>query len=174
MKITHSKNDGPVLHFQCRSEIKHKCNIIRTGVFWVVVLCSLVGIYRRFTATCCLHHQGDEYSELQPRILLFYICIRENLKCYYVILLTVLTWSMKTTVFWDTVPCSVAEVYCRFRGACCLNQQSDETPTLTRSFLNMGPVTWRVTGHCNCNFSELCNLFFIEVRWQRRHIATGL
>jgi hypothetical protein len=27
-------------------------------VFWVVEPCSLVEIYRPFTGTCCLHHQG--------------------------------------------------------------------------------------------------------------------
>jgi hypothetical protein len=30
------------------------------AVFWVVVPCSLVDVYRRFRDTCCLHHQGDE------------------------------------------------------------------------------------------------------------------
>jgi hypothetical protein len=29
------------------------------AVFWVVVPCSLVEVYQRFTGLCCLHHQGD-------------------------------------------------------------------------------------------------------------------
>jgi hypothetical protein len=30
---------------------------MKMAVFWVVALCSLVEIYRRFGGTCCLHHQ---------------------------------------------------------------------------------------------------------------------
>jgi hypothetical protein len=30
------------------------------AVFWVVALCSLVEVYQRFIAPCCLHQQGDE------------------------------------------------------------------------------------------------------------------
>jgi hypothetical protein len=37
------------------------------AVFWVVVPCSLVEVYRRFRGTCCLHHQGDEFTAQQPR-----------------------------------------------------------------------------------------------------------
>jgi hypothetical protein len=33
---------------------------MKMAVFWVVALCSLVEVYRRFRGTCCLHHQGDE------------------------------------------------------------------------------------------------------------------
>jgi hypothetical protein len=38
-------------------------------------------------------------------------------------------WSMsliKMTVFWNTAPCSLVEVYRRFWGAYCLHHQSDE------------------------------------------------
>jgi hypothetical protein len=31
---------------------------------------------------------------------------------------------LKMTVFWDVAPCSLAEVYRRFRGAYCLHYQS--------------------------------------------------
>jgi hypothetical protein len=34
--------------------------------------------------------------------------------------------SMKMTVFWVAAPCSLAEVYRRFRGPCCLHHQGDE------------------------------------------------
>jgi hypothetical protein len=34
---------------------------------------------------------------------------------------------MKMTVFWDVAPCSLIEVYRRFRGACCLHHQVDES-----------------------------------------------
>jgi hypothetical protein len=33
------------------------------------------------------------------------------------------------TVFWDVAPCSLAEVYRRFRGACCLHTNISEVPT---------------------------------------------
>jgi hypothetical protein len=32
----------------------------------------------------------------------------------------------KMTVFWDVAPCSLVEVYRRFRGACFLHHQGDE------------------------------------------------
>jgi hypothetical protein len=31
---------------------------MKMAVFWVVVPCSLVEVYRRFKGDCCLHHQG--------------------------------------------------------------------------------------------------------------------
>jgi hypothetical protein len=54
------------------------------AVFWVVALCSLVKVYRRFRGACCLHYQGEpcwlrrsnsEDSHLHTRR-------RENLKFY--------------------------------------------------------------------------------------------
>jgi hypothetical protein len=33
---------------------------LKMAVFWVVGLCNLVEVYRRFRGACCLHHQGDE------------------------------------------------------------------------------------------------------------------
>jgi hypothetical protein len=33
--------------------------------------------------------------------------------------------SMKMAVFWFVAPCSLVEVYRRFRGACCLHNQGD-------------------------------------------------
>jgi hypothetical protein len=33
--------------------------------------------------------------------------------------------SMKMNVFWVVAPCSLVEVYRRFRGACCLHHQGD-------------------------------------------------
>jgi hypothetical protein len=33
--------------------------------------------------------------------------------------------SMKMAVFWVVVPCSLVEVYQRFRGPCCLHHQDD-------------------------------------------------
>jgi hypothetical protein len=38
--------------------------------------------------------------------------------------------SMKMAVFWVVAPCSLAEVYQRFRGPCCLHHQGDEPSAL--------------------------------------------
>jgi hypothetical protein len=35
----------------------------KMDVFWVVVLCCLVEVYRRFRGACCLHHQGDRSED---------------------------------------------------------------------------------------------------------------
>jgi hypothetical protein len=32
---------------------------IKMAVFWVVALCSLVEVCRRFTGACCFHHHDD-------------------------------------------------------------------------------------------------------------------
>jgi hypothetical protein len=37
---------------------------------------------------------------------------------------------MKIAVFWVVAPCSLVEVYQRFRGPCCLHHQGDETTHL--------------------------------------------
>jgi hypothetical protein len=34
--------------------------------------------------------------------------------------------SMKMAVFWVVAPCSLVELYQRFRGPCCLRHQGDE------------------------------------------------
>jgi hypothetical protein len=34
----------------------------------------------------------------------------------------------KMTVFWVVAPCSLVEIYRRFRGACCLHHLGDEGP----------------------------------------------
>jgi hypothetical protein len=38
---------------------------------------------------------------------------------------------MKIAVFWVVAPCSLVEVYQRFRGPCCLHHQGDEYPWLS-------------------------------------------
>jgi hypothetical protein len=39
--------------------------------------------------------------------------------------------SIKKAVFWVVAPCSLVEVYRRFRGACCLHHQGDESHLLS-------------------------------------------
>jgi hypothetical protein len=34
---------------------------VKKAVFWVVPVCSLVKVYRRFTSSCCIHHHGDKW-----------------------------------------------------------------------------------------------------------------
>jgi hypothetical protein len=38
---------------------------MKMAVFWVVVPCSLVEVYRRFRGPCCFHNQGDEQGPLK-------------------------------------------------------------------------------------------------------------
>jgi hypothetical protein len=35
-------------------------------------------------------------------------------------------YMLKMAVFWVVAPCSLVEVYQRFRGPCCLHHQGDE------------------------------------------------
>jgi hypothetical protein len=37
---------------------------------------------------------------------------------------------MKMAVFWVLAPCSLVEIYQRFRGPCCLHHQGDESQRL--------------------------------------------
>jgi hypothetical protein len=41
---------------------------IEVAVFWDVSGCSLIEIGRRFKSPCCLHHQGEVFSDIS-RIL---------------------------------------------------------------------------------------------------------
>jgi hypothetical protein len=36
---------------------------MKMAVFWVVASCSLVGVYRHFRSSCCLHHHPDGGSK---------------------------------------------------------------------------------------------------------------
>jgi hypothetical protein len=36
--------------------------------------------------------------------------------------------TVKMAIFWVVAPCSVIEVYRRFRGACCLHHQGNHCP----------------------------------------------
>jgi hypothetical protein len=43
--------------------------------------------------------------------------------------------STKMAFFWVVVPCSLVEVYQRFRGPCCLHHQSDRSDAVGRKDL---------------------------------------
>jgi hypothetical protein len=44
---------------------------------------------------------------------------------------------MKMTVFWDVAPCSLVEIYRRFRGAYCLHHQGDHSVQNILSYLKI-------------------------------------
>jgi hypothetical protein len=49
----------------------------------------------------------------------------KNVHIFSVLLSIDLHKDMKTAVFWVVAPCSLVEVYQRFRGTCCLHHQGD-------------------------------------------------
>jgi hypothetical protein len=52
--------------------------------------------------------------------------------------------SMKTTVFWDIVLCSLVEVYWRFRGACCLHHQGSIVLCIIFIFMFWCSAIWNL------------------------------
>jgi hypothetical protein len=52
-------------------------------------------------------------------------------------------------VFWVVVPCSLVEIYQRFRGPCCLHHQGDqgtlmmEAAKTSEMLVNFYQTTWR-------------------------------
>jgi hypothetical protein len=46
----------------------------------------------------------------------------------------------KMAVFWVVTPCSLVEVYQRFRGPCCLHHQGDSS---FETLVNFYQTTWR-------------------------------
>jgi hypothetical protein len=54
------------------------------AVFWLVLPCSLVEVYRRFSRDCCLHQEGDDGGSKHllnvGKLLPDYTRRRENLK----------------------------------------------------------------------------------------------
>jgi hypothetical protein len=54
--------------------------------------------------------------------------------------------STKMAVFWVVAPCSLVEVYQRFRGPCCLHHQGDEYIKDGFEVLTAVAVFWVVSG----------------------------
>jgi hypothetical protein len=50
---------------------------------------------------------------------------------------------MKMAVFWVVAPCSLVEVYQRFRGPCCLHHQGDEAARTSETLVNFYQSTRR-------------------------------
>jgi hypothetical protein len=71
---------------------------------------------------------------------------------------------MKIAVFWVVAPCSLVEVYQRFRGPCCLHHQGASSLTAVR--------TSNPTEKCMHNFGQnLKGIYHIEdIELERRMI----
>jgi hypothetical protein len=63
------------------------------AVFWVVALCSLVEVHRRFRGACCLHHQGNRPEEPEDNRL--HTLLLENLKTRLLVPVLVMTVAFK-------------------------------------------------------------------------------
>jgi hypothetical protein len=68
---------------------------------------------------------SNSLTDVCPRFSVFCDgCLTKDLEIVGFEVLTVV--SMKMAVFWVVAPCSLVEVYQRFRGICCLHHQGDE------------------------------------------------
>jgi hypothetical protein len=85
------------------SETSHLKTMIAD--FWDVEPCNLIEVYECFGGVCCRHHQGETAVNLH-RIVGFQVLAAANMKM--------------AVVVWVVAPCSLVEVYRRFRGVCCL------------------------------------------------------
>jgi hypothetical protein len=70
------------------------------------------------TLILSLSGQADKASEPSNKMKLF---LPPEIKCVWVRFQVLTAASMKITIFWDVAPCSLVEVYRRFRGAYCLD-----------------------------------------------------
>jgi hypothetical protein len=70
--------------------------------------CNILNIFQQ-----SLYHQSGAFSLC--KVVINVICFDHE---------TVLI--KKMAVFWVVAPCSLTEVYQRFRGPCCLHHQGDE------------------------------------------------
>jgi hypothetical protein len=72
--------------------------------------------------------------------------------------------STKMAVFWVVAPCSLVEVYQRFRGPCCLHHQGDIALMMeaARIFVNDKRLKSSTRSECCFKFAVLENL---EEKW---------
>jgi hypothetical protein len=90
---------------------------MRTEVCWVIILCSLVCNYQCFRGTHHLHLQCIRSKDLK---------MKTNVATKNKAFSITNTLKIKIAVFWVVAPCSLVEIYQRFRGPCCLHHQGDE------------------------------------------------
>jgi hypothetical protein len=67
---------------------------------------------------------------------------------------------MKIAVFWVVAPCSLVEVYQRFRGPCCLHHQGDDRPKPEDSSLHTHRRENLKSKKYNVLFSYACILIW--------------
>jgi hypothetical protein len=85
----------------------------------------------------------------------------------YKMLLGKSEWNrMKMTVFWDAVPCSLVEVYRRFRGAYCLHHRPDGG---SKHLWNVGKLTDYTAQHPSRQSPSYLPLWELEIslEWKR-------
>jgi hypothetical protein len=93
--------------------------------------------------------RADHQSVLSPKLLI------GRTKCNAFVRFQVLTAaSMKMAVFWVVAPCSLVDVYQRFRGPCCLHHQG---MALTRLH---GATTQKITIFCHTFIHSMYNFDF--------------
>jgi hypothetical protein len=83
------------------------------------------------------HNAGENHNikaankPLKKRNVVWLLCVRPSVTNQNFVRFQVpSTASMKMTVFWVIAPCSLVEVYRRFRGTYCLHHQGDECKLL--------------------------------------------
>jgi hypothetical protein len=71
--------------------------------------------------------------------------------------------SAKMAVFWVVAPCSLVEVYQRFRGPCCLHHQGDHDATTQKTAIKDLFDRYSVFG-VGCSHCELLVFFCVVCR----------
>jgi hypothetical protein len=90
-------------------------------LFWIVTQCELVGRHQSFGETYRLHRHlhRREKSCISNSIFIPFQYRKARILIQNYFGLEILTAaSMKMAVFWVVAPCSLLEVYQRFRGIC--------------------------------------------------------
>jgi hypothetical protein len=63
--------------FVCSASFE-KTDVFKITAFWYTVLCSLIGVNRRFREVYCLHNQGDESSWSFITLMMEAVCTSET------------------------------------------------------------------------------------------------
>jgi hypothetical protein len=72
-------------------------------------------------------HNICKSTENNPKTNAFEVVYTMSHRSYLVGFEVLTAVSTKMAVLWVVAPCSLVEVYQRFRGPCCLHQQGDES-----------------------------------------------
>jgi hypothetical protein len=72
------RNQGETRHpRRCNGTNGKEEEEVKLAVLWVVRLCILIDIYRRFKAAYCVYHQGDESTRLHsaPKVVVEWLTL---------------------------------------------------------------------------------------------------